>query len=157
MASKLNRLILEGEDIQPVDNSFIEASKKVIAFLSSKAELYNIENPDYKVSVEDLKLVFKNAVDSYPENCSSYSLGEWSLARLNLFLDVKSKKRKIKLLPFSSNSTNEIDMFGHLSAANEDFEAAKEDLEKYDLDFSFSKSDDLYLDTNVASLVEIYL
>ena len=43
---------------------------------------------DNRVSLSDLKSVFKNAADSY--NYAGYSRTHWALARVNTFLRVKN-------------------------------------------------------------------
>ncbi|MBC8395330.1 MAG: hypothetical protein H8E05_01420, partial [Bacteroidetes bacterium] len=68
------------------EEAVIKFSSRLVGLLSSMMRVYNKENPENKISLSQLKSVYCNAAKNYAY--AGYSRGEWSLARVNLFLRV---------------------------------------------------------------------
>jgi len=116
-----------------------------------------------EVSIEDLKKVYvKAAHNCETDKCSNINL--WALARIILFIRMKSQKEikqtsesslkqpiskitEIQLeSPFFYEDLQSIDITAKWEPSPEDFSLAEQFINKYDLKFTFSSVDDLYIE-----------
>ncbi|MAF24823.1 hypothetical protein CL634_04525 [bacterium] len=141
----------------------IAFSVKVVEALTAKAEDHNGDAKNSPVTFEELIEAYrKGAITHVFEN---QSLGEIAMARVNLLLRAKSKRfkdilgneneknieKELSGLIFDCGedsilNNSELDMFDSWTPQERDFIHAREDIEKYDLNYDFKKIDELYLD-----------
>ena len=137
------------------EDYIIAFSARVIKLLKAKMSSHN-KTSDNRVSLSDLKSVFKNAADSY--NYAGYSRTHWALARVNTFLRVKNGEQPkivknqyfetIGGLMFETKEIkrDEFDISFNWVPSTLDFTIAQKEMNEEDLDFHFSSSEDLYLE-----------
>ena len=137
----------------------IDFSNMIVALLEDLSE-------DIKeIDLEDLKSVYRQSEDTYPKE-SNFDLNAWAIAKVNMFIRLKTEglKRQADLksssagqlleeiteLQLESPSTQEtleyLDATQSWSPSNEDFDLANQYIKKYDLNFTFSSLDDLYIE-----------
>jgi len=129
----------------------IEFSKKVIEALKNKVKEHNSKYSK-KVTLGQLKKVFRRGAGAFS---SSHRPGQsrtsWALARVNMFLKMvrggKVKDAYRKADSDIAKAKREIIIEANIELEDEDFEIAKQDIQKYNLnDFDFNSADELYLD-----------
>ena len=129
----------------------IAFSIKVIDMLKEKRKEHNKANEKNKVSLSQLKKVYKSGADQ-----ARREKGLWALARVHLFLELKSgrlNKQSYDLgIGVDGAPTRRVDQMKlplDLSAgwipSDEDFLKAEEDVKEYELDYDFNDVDELYL------------
>jgi hypothetical protein len=115
------------------------------------------------ISISDLKKVYRQAgVDCERDKCSDINL--WAIAKVNMYVRMKSKKEiKQNIKKTKASSTNKITalelesplFYENLQSVNiaetwvpskEDFQLADQYIKKYDLKFTFSSVNDLYIE-----------
>ncbi len=130
------------ESTKKADESIaIELSNKIIKALDEKVKEHNGENPDQKVTLSQLKKVYRRGAKSRGEE-----KGLWAMARVNMFLRMKTgenialanKDKPVRIDTY-------IDISASWSPSENDFLSAKEEIEKYGLS-NFNSVDDLYLE-----------
>ena len=131
----------------------IKFSVKVIEALTEKMEEHN-SSYENKVTLSQLKKVYRraggNVFAPVPEICETK--GQWALARINMYLrflrgEPFPKKVLIENQGSVQNpSIEEIDVTDNLVPEEKDIIKAKEDIQKYKLNYDFKSVDDLYLE-----------
>ena len=119
----------------------IDLSCRIIEVLDGKVLEHNENYPQNKTGLNQLKEVFRKSSEdcSNEENCM-----EVGMARVNMFLRlVKGDKMEISNV---SSANKIIDISNSLILNEEDVEQAKADIEKYNLNFNFETSNDLFLE-----------
>lgn len=134
----------------------IKFSARLVDLLGSKMRSHNKKNQKDKVSLSQLKSVYKNAARNY--NYAGYSRGEWALARVNLFLRVMEGEKpeiikgyeqaSLGGLVFESKliKKEEHDVSLNWVPSQEDFTTAKIEIKESRLDYHFNSIAELYLD-----------
>ena len=118
------------------------------------------------ISVDDLKAVYRQSELSYRKN-ERYNLNVWGLSRINMFIRQKTEGsiaefiseldpielKEIQSLELEESlSSKKIEKLQYVDAtrdwtpSKEDFELAKQYVLKYDLNFTFSSLNELYID-----------
>jgi hypothetical protein len=118
-------------------------SCKIIEAIDGKVLKHNENYPQNKITLNQLKEVFRKGSEdcSNKDNCM-----EVGMAKVNMFLRlVKGEKMKISNAPLSDEA---VDISTSLTLSDNDMEQAKADIEKYNLDFNFTTSNDLFLETD---------
>jgi len=144
------------------DNA-VDFSIKLITALEDKFKTHNEENPNSKATLQQLKKVYiQGAYKFQATGDLNESLNLWGLARVNMYLGYKSGK-KISINPEKATSpaikglifevdrreasvSNFLDLTAEWCPSSEDYKMAEEDISKYDLNYSFSSLDDIYLE-----------
>ena len=146
----------EGED------NAVDFSIKLITALKEKLKTHNKENPNSKTTLQQLKKVYiRGAYNFQDAGDSDGSLNLWGLARVNMYLGYKSGKRisvdpEQQVLSVMKGLTFEVeekipvgkilDLTAEWFPSGEDYKMAEEDISKYNLNYSFSSLDDIYLE-----------
>ena len=152
-----------GESAKNDGDLAVDFSVKILKAFEEKTEEHNKQNPDSETTFQQLKRVYiRGATDCYYKN-SSKSLNLLGLARVNMYLRYKSGGKisdmipresipsKIEGLTFESQSTKPLlsdflDVTSGWKPSEEDFTKAEEDIKQYNLDYSFSNIEDIYLE-----------
>jgi len=132
----------------------INFSNKVIKALEDKIKLNNTNS---NFNIIQLKRVYTHGAKAAEED-----RGLFAMARVNMYMRMKNekqiilgkkksaKKEKLTELVLEDSSVNRIDKYIDATAnwhpSEKDFEEAKVDIVKYELDYEFKDIDDLYLD-----------
>lgn len=144
------------------DNA-VDFSVKLITALEDKFKTHNEENPNSKATLQQLKKVYiQGAYKFQATGDLNESLNLWGLARVNMYLGYKSGKKistppekptlsTITGLIFEvaqqkASVSNFLDLTAEWYPSSEDYKMAEEDISKYDLNYSFSSLDDIYLE-----------
>jgi hypothetical protein len=118
----------------------IELSNSIIKALAEKAKAHNKLYPRKKVTLAQLKKVYHRGAE-VPEDDKSL----WAMARVNMFLRMKSDD----LATAKKGKVIKVDNFIDISASweplEEDFDLASRDLEIYKLS-NFNNINELYLE-----------
>jgi len=139
----------------------IAFSVKVMETLAVKCEEHNKDRGNAPVNLQELKRAYRMGASCSP--FEDQSLGELAMARVNLLLRIKSREFKdiiseqLKeekelsglIFDYGEDSVlndRELDMFASWSPQEKDFDKAKKDIEKYDLNYDYKNIDELYLD-----------
>jgi len=123
------------------DKILIDYSSGVIATLSDLMKAHNRECEN-KVSVKELKEVFRNGANCSQAKEVEIPCGVLALARVNMFLRLKSGE----IMEASIISNTSLDI-SDLWYPNElDFTKAKKLVEEHNLDYEFKDVDNLYLE-----------
>jgi hypothetical protein len=157
---EINNLEFESASSEPFEGGneeqAIKFSGRLIELLGGKMRSHNKENLQGKVSLSQLKAVYRNAAKGY--NYAGYSRGEWALARVNLFLRVTKGERPDTIkdyeyaslggLTFEAKviSVEEHDISTSWVPSQEDFTIAKGEIKGNKLDYHFTSVSELYLD-----------
>ena len=148
-------------------NLAIAFSSKVVFLLKGKLKDHNKKHPSDKVTLSQLKTVYRGGANAFsPSGSLGKTRGEWALARVNMFLEIKSNKSKINakdapLTPEAKSPTfemdivlskesptreEEFDLTGALTPRDGDFEQASKDIKEHGLNYDFQNIDELYLE-----------
>ena len=148
-------------------NLAVAFSSKVVFLLKGKLKGHNKKYPSNKVTLSQLKTVYRGGANAFsPSGSLGKTRGEWALARVNMFLEIKSNKSKINaekasLTPKAKSPTfqmdivlskelptkeEEFDLTGALTPRDGDFEQASKDIEEHGLNYDFENIDELYLE-----------
>jgi len=148
----------------------IDFSIKVINALDDKASLYNKAHPLDKVSLSQLKQIYIDAASNHSTDRDE-DINTWTLARVNMFLRIKSdkkitfgtvEKQKNEITKLELEDDQEYVIYGEIDTTKdwipleEDFEASKKDVEKYELNFAFSSIDELYIENQEGPISIIF-
>jgi len=140
----------EGED------PAVRFSSRLILAFTEKRKSHNKDNSD-KVSLKQLKEVYRNGVG----DCSSEDPNLLGIARINMFLRMKSKneiksenlkkeKKELKGLVFEDptldSSGKQVDVSDSWMPNEIDFIQAKKDIADFDLNYNLQDINDIYLD-----------
>ena len=142
----------ETKESKSTEDPAIGFSIKILEMLKDKRREHNKENEKDKVTLSELKKVYKSGA-----NQARSDKGIWALARVHLFLGLKSgniSKRNYDLgVNADGKPTHRVDQMKlplDVSAgwipSDEDFEEAAKDVKKYKLDYDFNDVDELYLE-----------
>ena len=128
----------------PEKDMYISYSIKVIDALESKQKKHNEQN-NSRVNLSKLKTVFKAAGRNYIPN-EETEINTWCMARVNMYLEMlKGEKsyRKVERQIFANS--DDLDLTESFIPTTECFEAARQDVEEYDLNFDFEDINNLYI------------
>jgi len=137
------------------DDLAIKFSSKLIFAFSEKRKAHNKNNSN-KVSIKEIKEEYRIGAG----DCLGKDPNSEGLARVNMFLRMKSESKShfekevkeekvMEGLIFEENpdeSIIEYDISNDWRPNQDDFSVAKEDVEKFDLNFNLKNLDDLYID-----------
>ena len=134
----------------------IDFSSNIVLALKDKIKSHNAESKS-KINLLQLKRIYREACESNEEDKNLYAL-----ARINMFIRMKrdkkisfankqsEEKKELTGLILETPGVCRVDKYIDLTESwlplNEDFEQAKADVEKYNLNYKFKSIDDLYLD-----------
>ena len=171
---------LEKEEFIPKDSSeemdeqtkIIDFSKRVVSTLDNKTQTHNQKNPENTTSLPQLKKVFNSGAKNFSKE-EAGEINVYAMARVNMFLrtkeapdfkellasGIKTEKAdeiQIEKLSFEESEKTQTDTSVDASENwipnNQDFELAKLDVEKNNLDYSFSDINELYIDFDEEAL-----
>ena len=123
----------------------IELSGNIIETLHGKMKEHNKENPKNKVSLSQLKKVFKSGASKTPLETEVNNPSYWAIAWVNMFLRMVKGDKMERVTKYISDS-HTIDISETWSPSEEDFDQAKKDVDKNKLNYIFGNIDELYLD-----------
>ena len=142
------------------EEAVIEFSARLAETFRGKVKEHNGSHPN-KVNLGQVIKVYRHGAGSFPRDIESdLSINEWSIARVNMFIrmkqgDVPSSKADAKLnkklsgLVFETSSIKRVNSFLDLTKnwtpSEEDFELAKADVEKNQLNYNFKSIEEIYL------------
>jgi hypothetical protein len=131
---------------EPVDA--IEFSKNLLDLLEDKLKAHNSEFSK-RVRLDQLRKAFCRGAGMFSDD-PEWTITEWGLARVNLFLRISAGKIENINLDISKNvSYNKlVDITDHFVPCQEDFEKAKSEKESRDLNYHFDNVDELYIDND---------
>ena len=156
-SNKINKLEFESVDSvetqeepqpqpQKSQDDAIKFSVNAMKALAEKRTEHNSNNSSNKVTLNQLRSVFcRGAGNCSDAKDSINTCGEWALARVNMFLRQKSGQ-KIESSEAIVEMENVFDISDSWLPSEEDFEQAKADIEKYELNYDFKSIDELYLE-----------
>tara|TARA_R100000808_G_C2133633_1_gene142322 strand:- start:179 stop:652 length:474 start_codon:yes stop_codon:yes gene_type:complete len=155
---------------KPEDKDILAArfSADLVGLLRGVVRAHNKgREEDKKVSLSQLKDVYKNAAENY--SYAGYSRGEWALARVYTFLDslngdapqtLKNYERKqLGGLIFETKviaTDEEFDIAKDWIPSQKNFTKAKTDIKEQELFFDFSNPEELYLEDYKPCNIKIY-
>lgn len=119
----------------------INYSSSIVAALQELMKAHN-KDSENKVSLKELKQVFRNGADCFEANEIDIPCGTLGLARVNMFLRLKSGE----IMKTSHSNVKEFDISESWYPNDDDFIKAEEATKKHNLDFDFKNIDNLYLD-----------
>ena len=131
----------------------IAFSANLVSCLEDKKNCFNKENKS-SITIDQLKEVYKRGTDSEKNDLNLHGL-----ARVNMFLrretfnsetPKKESPQPTDSLVFEeseASSVLEFDISEDWKPSVEDYESAKADEEKFDLNLNFSSFDELYIET----------
>jgi hypothetical protein len=130
-------------ELQSIDSS-VEHTKSIIASLKKKVREHNTLGSE-KVTFNQLKEVFLEGIKSRVDGTNLPLNG---FARVNMFLRLfksGSIAHEFKTNgQIKASKSTMLDFSQYISPSSQDFIAATEDVQKYNLDFDFQSADDLY-------------
>ena len=139
----------------------IEFSARLAETFRGKVKEHNSSYPN-KVTLAQVIKVYRHGVETFgSDNEPNLNINEWSIARVNMFLRMKqgkmtSNKSETKIpkeamsaLVFETPSIRRVDSFLDLTKNwtpnEEDFELARGDVEKNQLNYNFKSTEEIYL------------
>lgn len=133
------------------ESQIISFSSSVIEALQYKLKHFNEHNKPLRVTLPQLRSVYRNGAGSFArathwqEQFPEKTCGEWAMSRVNMFLRMKGgDKRKAQVETINFNKF--IDISESWCPIQEDFDQAKEDIKKYNLNYHFKDIEELYLE-----------
>jgi len=128
----------------------INFSKKVVIALEQKVKNHNKKNDSKRVTLSQLKDIYCRGGEEDQEvrindKTKKITCGMMAMAKVNMFLRVRLGG-KIKSSYANLKLSELIDMSKGWIPNEEDLAKAEEDIKKYDLDYNFGSTKDLYLD-----------
>jgi len=167
----MDGLIFENSDLNskaPEEKSSQADQQDAIAFSDTLIAVFeDLAEETEDITVEDLKSVYRESESSY-DNDKDYNLNIWGLAKVNMFVRQKIdgsiaelicnldkvEVKSIKALELEESfdvsllkqELEDLDMTKNWQPSKEDFELAESLSAKYDLKFSFSSLDELYIE-----------
>ena len=152
---------VEANDPQQDQQDSIDISNKIVSALDAKLSEYNDSNPERRLTLSQLKNVYRNGARVICEDCHpGKTNNQWGLARVNMFIFAEKPIEKIEKEEELKEAVLEEECFADFKdldisldwiPSDEMFELADEDVQKYDLNFSYDTVDDLYLDNPLSS------
>ena len=144
---------LDSGEAKDPDIIAVEFSSKLLKAFDRKVENYNTLQTNNTTTCEEIKNVYIQSTSSCPQKYTD-QINSWSLAKVNMFLRLKSGEyfnkekvdntpllKEISCLEFENCSNLEsfaqVDIMENLSPSAEDFLQASEDIKEYGLDYSF--------------------
>ena len=135
------------------EDAAILFSSKVVGLLKEKMKEHNRNHPEAKVSLSDLKSVYRRGAET---NDRTKPLGLRALARVGMYLRMKIgySEEGFRDLLFQVElkdsldymKQSSIDISDSLLPHEEDFLLAQEEIEKNELNYDFNNVNELYLD-----------
>jgi len=139
----------------------IEFSARLAETFRGKVKEHNSSYPN-KVTLAQVIKVYRHGVETFgSDNEPNLNINEWSIARVNMFLRMKqgkmtSNKSETKIpkeamsaLVFEAPSIRRVNSFLDLTKNwtpnEEDFELARGDVEKNQLNYNFKSAEEIYL------------
>ena len=127
---------------EPDQDDLISSSIKIVDGLKSKVKEFNKANRT-RVTYPQLEKVFLSGAKSKIRN--GKTLCQSALARVNMYLSMKSGDPEYKLDKEKPTVVNFLDVTAHWIPDTECFDKADEDIKNFNLDCNFASVDDLYL------------
>ena len=139
----------------------VDFSKNVVIALDKKKKIYNKKNPLRRVTLDQLRKVYCEAAKTKRD---VEDLGLWSMAKVNLFLrmrssevsyselnrEMKASENGLEELILEDNEKVTPNVFFNIaeewSPQEEDFIQAKKDIKEGDLSYNFENIDELYVE-----------
>jgi hypothetical protein len=150
------------EDIK--QDPVIQFSIRLAQAFEEKVKDHNASCPSNKAQLSQVVRVYEQGVETFNPKKIPQELGinKWAMARVNMYLRMKcgkissgdlqdkpEKAEPMSSLSFESSVTKRINTFIDATIGwypnQEDIELAEKDVEKYDLNFSFGRVDEIYL------------
>jgi hypothetical protein len=129
-------------DHQAMEDDLISSSVKIVEGLKSKVKKFNKANRT-RVTYPQLEKVFLSGANNRIRN--GKTLCQSALARVNMYLSMKSGDPEYKLDKEKTTVVNFLDVTAHWIPDTECFEKADEDIKNFGLECNFASVDDLYL------------
>tara|TARA_Y100000310_G_scaffold180736_1_gene180674 strand:+ start:2655 stop:3146 length:492 start_codon:yes stop_codon:yes gene_type:complete len=123
----------------------INLSVKVAEALTDKMKNHNKKTPNNKVSLSQLKKVFKHGASKISPDSEEKNPNHWGMARVNMFLRMLQGDKMTRARKYVSNS-NVIDISEMWFPSKEDLDQARKDIENNKLNYIFGDVRELYLD-----------
>ena len=137
-----NHEVKDSKNNSNEDQVLIDYSSNVLEALQDLTESHNKEC-DNKVSLKELKEVFRNGANCAQAKEAEIECGVLALARVNMFLRLKSGE--IMEASYVSDATS-LDISDLWYPNEQDFITAKELTEQHNLNYEFKDVGDLYLE-----------
>jgi hypothetical protein len=131
----------EVNDSKNEDQILIDYSSNVIIALNNSMKAHN-KDCENKVSLKELKEVFRNGADCSQAKEGEIPCGVLALARVNMFLRLKLGE----IMEASNSLTGSLDISDSWHPSELDFTKAKELIKKHDLNYEFKDVGNLYLE-----------
>ena len=144
------------DDVRTNEEQAIKFSSSVIAALEQKAKEHNDNYTTSKVTLNQLKKVYRNGASAQEEK------GLHAMARVNMFLRMKQEGKitymparvevesELKELVFETKAQIRVNTFVDITdnwlPVQDDFIKASEDIKAFELNYDFQDIDELYLD-----------
>jgi len=147
------------DDVQNSEEQAVKFSSSVVQALECKTKEHNDEQNN-KVNISQLKKIYRRGAEK-----SNEQKGLCAMARVNMYLRMKKDGKityqkpatvnetegtKLTELIFESKATVKVSTFVDITEdwlpIEADFIKAKEDIDKFELDYDFKDINDLYLD-----------
>ena len=147
------------DDVRNSEEQAVKFSSSVVRALEHKAKEHNSEQNN-KVNVSQLKKIYRRGAQKSDEQ-----KGLCAMARVNMYLRMKKDGKityqkpatvvetegtKLTELIFESKATVKVNTFVDITEdwlpIDADFAKAKEDIDKFELNYDFKDVNDLYLD-----------
>ncbi len=127
------------KDTKTKDEEAIKFSSEIIALLTEEADIHNSKF-DKQITLSELKNVFRNNIEDG---------AECALARVYMFINmVEGSSIKDLYKQGESAIDADLDISDHFEPSQEDYEAARLQMSKYNLGkYDFRDVDDLYFET----------
>lgn len=135
------------------EQALIDYSSNIIVALQDLMKSHN-KACENKVSLKELKQVFRRGANCEEAKESELSCGALALARVNMFLRLKNGE--IMQASRSYEIGKSTDISDYWSPSESDFTAASELAKEHDLNYNFEDINNLYLDEYAEIELEEY-
>jgi|LULG01.1.fsa_nt_gb hypothetical protein len=150
MGDKFDLDKLEFEDIPPEPKDDTSSQEEAVSFSIKIIDVLDVKMRDHnksssnKVTLNDLKEVYSHgAKNCHQTQDEDKNCGLWALARVNMFLRLKSGER---MNNFSLADSQSLDISDGWVPSENDFENAAKEMRELGLEYNFSSVEELYLD-----------
>ena len=123
----------------------VDLSVRIIETLTGKMKNHNKKTPNNKVSLSQLKRVFKHGASKISSDTKEKNPNHWGMARVNMFLRMVQGDKMTRTTKYISDS-NIIDISEMWLPSEEDLRQAEEDVKNNKLNYIFGDIRELYLD-----------
>ena len=160
---------VEQDNSSKEEDNAVHFSLRLVAALEDKFKNHNKENPSNRSTLQQLKKVYIQGAKQFEAAKDPMgSLNLWGLARVNMYLAYKSGRKisieseqptsgKMDGLDFElqekTSISNFLDLTEEWFPTEQDYKMAEEDVSKYNLNYSFSSLDEIYLETSSSAIL----